>query len=114
MNTIREKGEQLLQLINSMLDTAKLESGSLEVHRAQLPDGGWVAVKIQKTGIEGRIEADLSILAALAELAEDVAYIAKYFGGDSDIDAQGRVLMPALLRNSSTVRCAAEPSSGEV
>jgi MraZ protein len=34
----------------------------------------------------------------LAELAEDVAYIAKYFGGDSEIDAQGRVLMPALLR----------------
>jgi len=34
----------------------------------------------------------------LAETAEDVAYIAKYYGGDSDIDAQGRVLMPALLR----------------
>ena len=34
----------------------------------------------------------------LAELAEDVAYIAKYFGGDSEIDAQGRVLMPAKLR----------------
>jgi MraZ protein len=34
----------------------------------------------------------------LAELAEDVAYIAKYFGGDSEIDAQGRVLLPAALR----------------
>ena len=34
----------------------------------------------------------------LAELADDVAYIAKYFGGDSEIDAQGRVLMPAALR----------------
>jgi MraZ protein len=34
----------------------------------------------------------------MAELAEDVAYVAKYFGGDSDIDAQGRVLMPAALR----------------
>jgi MraZ protein len=34
----------------------------------------------------------------LAELAEDVAYIAKYFGGDSEIDGQGRVLMPAKLR----------------
>jgi len=34
----------------------------------------------------------------LAELAEDVAYVAKYFGGDSEIDAQGRVLMPSALR----------------
>ena len=34
----------------------------------------------------------------LAEVAEDVAYVAKVFGGDSDIDAQGRVLMPAALR----------------
>jgi MraZ protein len=34
----------------------------------------------------------------LAELAGDVAYIAKYFGGDSEIDAQGRVLLPAALR----------------
>ena len=34
----------------------------------------------------------------LAETAEDVAYIAKVFGGDSEIDAQGRVLMPAALR----------------
>jgi MraZ protein len=34
----------------------------------------------------------------LAETAEDVAYIAKVYGGDSEIDAQGRVLMPALRR----------------
>ena len=34
----------------------------------------------------------------LAETAEDVAYIAKAYGGDSEIDAQGRVLMPAALR----------------
>jgi MraZ protein len=34
----------------------------------------------------------------LTEIAEDVAYIAKYFGGDSEIDSQGRVLIPAELR----------------
>jgi MraZ protein len=34
----------------------------------------------------------------LSEEAEDVANIAKYYGGDSDIDAQGRVLIPAELR----------------
>lgn len=36
VQTIRDKGEHLLQLINGMLDTAKLESGTLDVHRAQL------------------------------------------------------------------------------
>jgi MraZ protein len=34
----------------------------------------------------------------LAELAEDVAYIAKYYGGNSEIDAQGRILVPTELR----------------
>jgi len=34
----------------------------------------------------------------LAEHAEDIANIAKYYGGDSEIDSQGRVLMPAELR----------------
>jgi len=34
----------------------------------------------------------------LHEEAEDIATLAKYYGGDSDIDSQGRVLMPAELR----------------
>ena len=33
-----------------------------------------------------------------AELAADVAYVAKYYGGDSEIDTQGRVLVPSELR----------------
>ena len=34
-----------------------------------------------------------------AETAEDVAYVAKHYGGDSDIDSQGRVLIPSLIRS---------------
>jgi len=41
-----------------------------QVHKARLPTGEDVVVKIQKTGIRKRIESDLSILAGLAELAE--------------------------------------------
>ena len=41
-----------------------------QVHRARLHTGERVVVKIQKTGIENRILADLSILSGMAELAE--------------------------------------------
>jgi MraZ protein len=33
-----------------------------------------------------------------AELKEQVAFVANHFGADSDVDAQGRVLMPTDLR----------------
>ncbi len=33
-----------------------------------------------------------------AEIAQDVDFIANLFGGDSDVDAQGRVLIPTELR----------------
>lgn len=33
-----------------------------------------------------------------AEIAQDVAFIANLYGADSEIDAQGRVLVPAELR----------------
>jgi ubiquinone biosynthesis protein len=41
-----------------------------QVHHARLRSGERVVVKIQKAGIEAKIEADLSILAGLADLAE--------------------------------------------
>ncbi len=33
-----------------------------------------------------------------ADVREDIAFIAYHFGADSEIDPQGRVLMPAELR----------------
>ncbi len=33
-----------------------------------------------------------------ADLRADLAFIANHYGEDSDIDAQGRILMPAVLR----------------
>lgn len=35
-----------------------------------------------------------------AEIAQDVAFIANLYGADSEIDGQGRVLMPAELRRA--------------
>ncbi len=34
------------------------------------------------------------------DLKEDVAFVAYHFGADSDVDAQGRVLMPTELRRT--------------
>jgi len=49
-----------------------------QVHYARLHTGENVVVKIQKDGIETQIEADLSILADLAELAENVPALKLY------------------------------------
>jgi ubiquinone biosynthesis protein len=52
-------------------DDKPIASASIgQVHRARLPGGQVVAVKVQHPGIEGRVRTDLEILLTLAELAE--------------------------------------------
>ncbi|MFO0909567.1 MAG: AarF/ABC1/UbiB kinase family protein [Isosphaeraceae bacterium] len=55
----------------SELETTPLASASIsQVHRATLPDGRVVALKIRRPGIEKMVQADLDILKNLAALAE--------------------------------------------
>ncbi|HTZ19824.1 MAG TPA: AarF/UbiB family protein, partial [Opitutaceae bacterium] len=49
-----------------------------QVHRARLPDGREVVVKVQHPGIESRIRGDLDILQKLAGLAEKSAELKRY------------------------------------
>ncbi|OLN24767.1 Ubiquinone biosynthesis monooxygenase UbiB [Desulfovibrio sp. DV] len=52
-------------------DPIPLASASIgQVHRASLPDGTAVVVKVQHAGIEDTVRADLDILMGLADLAE--------------------------------------------
>ena len=52
-------------------DPVPVAGGSIaQVHRARLQDGTPVAVKLRRPGIESVVEADLSLLARLAQLAE--------------------------------------------
>jgi ubiquinone biosynthesis protein len=52
-------------------DDRPIASASIgQVHRARLPGGQAVAVKVQHPAIEGRVRTDLEILQTLAELAE--------------------------------------------
>lgn len=53
-------------------DEVPIASASIgQAHRATLPDGRAVVVKVQHPDIIGRVETDLSILAELAGLAEE-------------------------------------------
>jgi ubiquinone biosynthesis protein len=48
-----------------------IAAGSIaQVHRARLADGTAVAVKVRRPGIQATVEADLSLLARLARIAE--------------------------------------------
>jgi len=61
----------IAELFASFEDEPLASASIGQVHRATLPDGQRVVVKVQHAGIESKIKSDLEILAALAELAEN-------------------------------------------
>ncbi|MBV1873511.1 MAG: ubiquinone biosynthesis protein UbiB, partial [Gammaproteobacteria bacterium] len=77
--TLNEAFIQPVAQIFDSIETKALASGSIaQVHRAVL-NGENVVLKIQRPGIRGNIEADLRIMAFLAELAEgNIPSIARY------------------------------------
>ncbi len=70
-STIEAGLGQPLEVLFRTFESEPMASASIaQVHRAQLPSGEHVVVKVQHAGISSRILADLEILAGLAELAE--------------------------------------------
>ncbi len=65
-----ELGKPPEELFGWFEETAFASASIAQVHRAKLPSGEEVVVKIMRSGVQQRVESDLSILAALAELAE--------------------------------------------
>ncbi len=62
---------QSVDEVFARFDREPLAAASIaQVHSAQLPDGTEVIVKILRPGVRGRIEQDLSILYAIAGLAD--------------------------------------------
>jgi MraZ protein len=55
-------------------------------------------VRIYPTSLWNANEIFAENATELKEQAEDILYLAKHYGGDSDIDPQGRVLIPTELR----------------
>ena len=65
-----ELGRPVGELFSTFEDQAMASASIGQVHRARLPGGRDVVVKVQRSGIEDRVTSDLDILMALAELAE--------------------------------------------
>ena len=82
----------------------KLPSESLDWCRKSSVVNVFVTTVDKKTVRIYPITVWLSILNLLesagehANIGADLARIAKYYGGDAEIDAQGRLLLPATLR----------------
>jgi ubiquinone biosynthesis protein len=73
-----ELGKPLEELFDDF-DTTPLASASIgQAHRARLPSGDDVVVKVQHAGIRRRMEVDLDILAGLANLAESLPELQPY------------------------------------
>ena len=77
--TIEAELERPLEELFVDFDTTPIASASIgQVHRARLPSGDDVVVKVQHAGIRRRMEVDLDILAGLAQLAERIPDFAPY------------------------------------
>jgi len=83
---LRKELKKPLDTLFLDFQTAPVASASIaQVHRAVLPTGQEVAVKIQRPGIERQIDIDLEILAALAKRIE------KYIPDTRYLDPSGLV-----------------------
>lgn len=89
-------GHQIGRLF-SRFDNTPLAAGSIaQVHKAALPDGTAVIVKVQRPGISEIIEADIEILFALARLLEQYVSGSRRYGPLSLVDEFARTIRAEL------------------
>ncbi len=70
--TVEAELKRPIKELFARFDEAPVASGSIgQAHRATLPDGREVIVKVQHPDIARRVQTDLAILAELARLAEE-------------------------------------------
>ncbi len=66
---LRQQLRQPLEQIFNSIETEAVAAGSIaQVHRACLTSGEWVALKIQRPGIETIVEQDTRLIRSIAEL----------------------------------------------
>ncbi len=71
MRTIQKDLKKKLSTVFPEIESSPIASASLgQVYRARLPEGTWVAVKVQRPGLQRLLRKDFSALRLLARFAE--------------------------------------------
>jgi ubiquinone biosynthesis protein len=95
-DTIETELGQPIEELFAEFDEIPIASASIgQVHRATLPSGDQVVVKVQHVGIEETVREDLDVLMGLALLAERVPELAMY-RPTATLAEMGRVLRREL------------------
>lgn len=74
----KELGRPVAELFSRFEDRPMASASIGQVHRAELPSGEAVVVKVQRAGIERKVAVDLEILAGLALLAQRLPEFRNY------------------------------------
>ena len=98
-----ETGRPIAELYATFDDSPMAAASMAQVHRATLYDGTAVIVKVQRPGIAGTVEADISVLRRLARLLDTLVPSARAFNlpdlveefaetvrGELDFEREGR------------------------
>ena len=103
----RELGRPVSEIFQEFEPEAFASASIAQVHKAMLWSGEVLAVKVQKRGAQEQIEADLSIMESLAQMAEEHSDHAKTWGVVRMVQEFRRVILNDLnftreLRNIQT------------
>ena len=121
----QELGAPLASLF-AEFDPEPIGAASLsQVHRALLPDGRVVAVKVQRPGVAEQVENDLELVAFLARRLESrrgaslsfrptvaAAEFADYTHRELDFGSRQRLRSACGKSSPTTRRCSSRPSTG--
>ncbi|MCF2970004.1 AarF/ABC1/UbiB kinase family protein [Synechococcus sp. Nb3U1] len=72
---LRQQLRQPLEQVFSSIETESVAAGSIaQTHRACLSSGEWVALKIQRPGLEAVVERDTRLIRSIAELVAQTEF----------------------------------------
>lgn len=95
--TVEEELRHNINYLFESFDEEPLAAASIsQVHKAELPGGEIVAVKVQRPGLEAVIEQDLSILYEIASLVDKYTSIGKLYRFSELVDEFAHVIRMEL------------------